>query len=393
MPGPIRRIVAAVGLTMFIDAALYLAVVPLLPYYSERFDLSKVGAAVILAAYPVAVPLTSLAAGALAPRIGGRTIALVGAVIMTVATIAFAFAPNEYVLALARFVQGAASGIAWVGSMAWLTVNTPAEIRGRATGLVMGMLSLGAIAGPGVGTLADATSPELAFLLVAALSGLSLVLTLLAPAGVVVAAETGYLRAIRRALRNPLVIAALVLTLIDPMTLGAVDLLAPLALDDRGVETWQIGAALTGGAGIGAIAGPVIGRLADRFGAIELALALGVLLSLAPTLFAFDPPTWAVLTTLVLLGPVFAGVATVMFPLASAGADEVGVAHGVVNGLIAVGWATAFTMAPLVAGLVADQWGDQVAYAGAAVLCLPLLAVLVVTRRRIRRPAAQGAVG
>ena len=393
VPGPIRRIVAAVGLTMFIDAALYLAIVPLLPYYSDRFELSKLGAAVILASYPIAVPVTSIAAGALAPRIGGRTIAIAGAILMTAATIAFAFAPNEYILALARFVQGAASGITWVGSMAWLTVNTPTEIRGRATGIVMGMLSLGAIAGPGVGTLADLTSTELAFLLVAALSGLSVILTLIAPAGIQVASETGLVKAVGRALGNPLVIAALVLTLIDPMTLGAIDLLAPLALDDRGVETWQIGAALTAGAALGAIAGPIIGRMADRFGAIELAVTLGVLLALAPTVFAFDPPTEIVLAGLVLLGPVFAGVATVMYPLASQGADEVGVAHGIVNSLISVGWATAFTLSPLVAGLVADQWGDQVAYAGAALLCVPLLGVLVVCRRRIRRPAAQGAVG
>ncbi len=36
-----RRIRAAVGLTLFMDSVLYLALVPFLPYYADKFDLSK----------------------------------------------------------------------------------------------------------------------------------------------------------------------------------------------------------------------------------------------------------------------------------------------------------------------------------------------------------------
>jgi len=51
-----RRITLAVGVLMFVDASLYLAVLPLLPRYVERFDLSTFQAGVVIAAYPISVP-------------------------------------------------------------------------------------------------------------------------------------------------------------------------------------------------------------------------------------------------------------------------------------------------------------------------------------------------
>ena len=56
MTGP-RRITLAVGVLMFVDAALYLAVIPLLPHYVDRFGLSTFEAGVVIAAYPISVPL------------------------------------------------------------------------------------------------------------------------------------------------------------------------------------------------------------------------------------------------------------------------------------------------------------------------------------------------
>jgi len=55
---------------MFVDASLYLAVLPLLPHYVHRFDLSTLGAGVVIAAYPVSVPVVSIGCIALVPRLG-----------------------------------------------------------------------------------------------------------------------------------------------------------------------------------------------------------------------------------------------------------------------------------------------------------------------------------
>ena len=178
-----RRITLAVGVLMFVDASLYLAVIPLLPHYVERFGLSTLGAGVVVAAYPVTVPLVSLGCIVLVPRVGAKRITLVSAGLMSVATVIFAWAPNATVLVAARLVQGFASGSIWTGSMAWVTDNAPPGRRGRESGIVMGMLSAGSVAGPAVGALAAWAGQELAFGLVAAVSLLGVVLAALAPSG------------------------------------------------------------------------------------------------------------------------------------------------------------------------------------------------------------------
>ena len=54
-----RRLFFAVSATMFVDSLLYLAIVPLLPWYANRFDLSTFEAALLLASYPIAFLITT----------------------------------------------------------------------------------------------------------------------------------------------------------------------------------------------------------------------------------------------------------------------------------------------------------------------------------------------
>src|SRR3954464_494186 len=180
---PYRRITIAVGVSMFVDASLYLAVLPLLPRYAEQFNLDTFQIGVVVAAYPLSVPFVSLACIVLVPRIGARRISLWSAVLMTVSTVIFAWSPNAAVLILARFVQGFASGSIWTASMSWVTDNAPPDHRGRESGIGMGMLSAGSVAGPGIGALAATAGSAVAFGLVALFSGVGVLLTALDPAG------------------------------------------------------------------------------------------------------------------------------------------------------------------------------------------------------------------
>src|SRR5205807_369612 len=147
---------------------------------------------------------------------------------MTVATVIFAFAPNAAVLVTARFVQGIASGSIWTASMAWVTDNAPEGRRGRESGIVMGMLSAGSITGPAIGALAAWVGSAPAFLLVAAVSAGNVALAAAAPTGRRVVAEHDVLGSVRRAARQPATRAALAIALIDPLAIGAIDLLVPL---------------------------------------------------------------------------------------------------------------------------------------------------------------------
>jgi DHA1 family solute carrier family 18 vesicular amine transporter 1/2 len=371
-----RRITYAVGLVMFVDAALYLAVLPLLPHYVDRFGLSTFEAAVVIAAYPISVPLVSLGCIALVPRFGARRITLASAGLMTVATVIFAAAPNAGVLIAARLVQGLASGSIWTGSMAWVTDNAPEGRRGRESGIVMGMLSAGSIAGPAVGGLAAWAGEGFGFGLVAAISLVSVVLAGLAPPGrdTGVAGRVG--DAIARAIRQPATRAALALTLVDLLTFGAVDVLVPIRLGATGSSVAAIAAAIGIGALLGAVAGPIGGRLVDRIGPYPVGMTTAACIVVIPVILAFEPTTAVQLGVLVIGGPLFALVGIAIFPLSSAGADAAGVPHVAATGLMGVVWAGGFTVVPLLAGAIAQSTSRTAAYVVVAALTVPVLMLL-----------------
>ena len=385
-----RRITIAVGLTMLVESTLYQAVVPLLPSYADRFHLSKAGAGLVLAAYPLPTPIIGLLSGLVTPRFGGRRMALAGSTLLTVSTIAFAVAPNVVVLDLARALQGCAAGITWAASMAWLSANTPSDRLPRESGIVMGLFSTGAVIGPGVGSFAHATSPLLAFSCLAGVAALTIPLVLRAPAGRTIAPERSFVRSIGSVLRNRLVLAAIILSVIDPVSLGAIDLLVPRGLHAHGVPTWHIGAALMIGAAFGAISGPLAGRRAQRIGPLRVGLGAAVALAIMPALLVTGLSDGAQLLLLVAVAPAFTVMATAMYPLSTRGADERGVSHGVVNGVISVTWATAFAVGSLASGVLADHHGDTVTYTVVAIVCGSLLAGLAVIARGTPRvvPAA-----
>ena len=307
---------------------------------------------------------------------------------MTVATVIFAWAPNATVLVAARLVQGFASGSIWTGSMAWVTDNAPAGRRGRESGIVMGMLSAGSVAGPAVGALAAWAGQELAFGLVAAVSLLGVVLAALAPSGRVAGAPTRLREALAGALRQSATRAALALTLIDLLTFGAVDLLVPLHLGAGGTSVGVIAAALGAGAALGAVTGPIAGRFVDRVGAQQVGLATATCIVVIPVVLALEPSTAVQLAILVIGGPLFALVGSAIFPLSSSGADAAGVAHVVATGLMGVIWAGGFTVVPLLAGVVAQGASTTIAYLVTAALSVPVLAFL---RRVAASPAPSDA--
>ena len=369
---------------MFVDSLLYLTVVPLLPWYAEEFGLGRVGAAVLLAAYPVSFLLITAPAGWLASRLGARRVVIVGTACFIVATLLFAWGPTAEVVILARLLQGAGGGINWGAAMAWLTGNTPPERRSRVTGAISGVLAAGAVCGPVIGALAGASSPTAVFGLVTVLAVIALGLSIATPAGAVMPRDPALHTTLGRLLQHPLVICSLAFSLADAVGVAAVDLLAPLALGANGVSSAAIGAALTIGAALGIVAAQVAGRVGERVGSFPVALVGGLGMGVVPALLMLPLPDWGILVLLAALGPFFPILMTGVFPLMTAAADDLGLSHGTANALPNMVWSAGFAVAPLLVAPLANAAGDATAYAVVALLVFGLLAIAVLMRARAR---------
>src|SRR4051794_8833095 len=122
-----RKVVVLVGAVVFVDTTFFAAITPLLPRYTDDFDLTKASAGVLTAAYPLGTMLGSLPGGWLAMRFGVRRTVLVGLGLLGVSSIAFGFAPSILALDAARFLQGLGGAFSWAGGLAWLVSATPRE--------------------------------------------------------------------------------------------------------------------------------------------------------------------------------------------------------------------------------------------------------------------------
>ena len=77
-----RRLTVYVSLLVMLDLALFSAIVPLLPQFADRLDLSKLETGVLLGAYSGAVVVAAVPVGHLADRIGMRTVTISGSLLM-----------------------------------------------------------------------------------------------------------------------------------------------------------------------------------------------------------------------------------------------------------------------------------------------------------------------
>src|SRR3954468_19831874 len=159
----LRRLLFLASAVVLVDTSFYAAITPLLPDLTEQFGLTKAGAGVLAAASPAGTFVGGLPGGWMAARVGVRQTVLLGLTLMTVASVAFAFADSVVVLDVARFVQGVGGAASWAGAMGWLAGAAPREKRGEMIGSAMGAAIAGALLGPVIGVAADLAGFEVVF--------------------------------------------------------------------------------------------------------------------------------------------------------------------------------------------------------------------------------------
>lgn len=383
-----RRLTVYVALLVMLDLALFSAIVPLLPQFAERLDLSKLQTGVLLGAYSAAVVVAAVPVGHLADRVGMRTVTIAGSLLMAAATAAFALGDSYLVLVAARLVQGLASAVAWSAALGWLAGAVPENRRGTEIGYANAAATGGMVAGPILGgAVAGALGIRETFLIVAAVSVLLAVWGAFQPDTRPVEHRERSMRpALRAAVSEPLITVSLIVIVLVALVGGTLQVLIPLHLGDAGVSQSTIGWLYAGGAVLGSVSIALTGRAGDRIGRLPVAQIDCICLMAAVLVLVLPLGSAAFATMLVLIAPILSVLYGVGYPMGADGADRAGLGHGLALGLVNLVWGVGAVVGPVAGGAVAGYAGDRAAYLLLAALCVG--AALVMRSGSLRQQRA-----
>jgi MFS family permease len=372
-----RRLVLLVATIVATDTTFFTALTPLLPRFADDFGLSKAAAGALVASYAAGGLTGALPGGAAASRWGPKRAVLLGLVLMTAASVAFALAGNVWTLGLARFLQGFGSVFTWAGGLSWLVASTPPNRRGERIGTAMGAAVFGALLGPVLGAIGGLVGVRTAFLIVAAI-GLTLIGWAAATPGA--DAEAQPLREGLRALRGPQIYAGTWLIVLPAFLFGVLVVLVPLDLHDDGWGAVGIGAVFVATTAIEVVLNPLLGRFSDRRGRLQpLRAALLASAAVSAGLALADAP--AMIVPLVLAaGVAYGAFYTPGMALLSEAAERQGAAQAFAFGVMNAGWAVGAIAGPALGGALAALGGDAVPYFLMAAVCA---VTYVATRLRL----------
>ena len=142
-----------IWLTIFIDLMGFGIVMPILPYYAQRFGAHGLGYGALVGAFSLMQFLATALLGRLSDRVGRRPILLTTMLLNAAGYVLFAFAPSYFLLLVSRLVSGFAGGNI-SAAQAYVADITSAEDRSKGMGLIGMAFGLGFIVGPGIGVLA-----------------------------------------------------------------------------------------------------------------------------------------------------------------------------------------------------------------------------------------------
>jgi predicted MFS family arabinose efflux permease len=368
----VRKLLLLVSAVVLVDTVFFAVLSPILPAYAATLGLSKSAAGVLAGAFAMGVLVAALPSGSLARRLGLRPTLLLGLVLTAVTSVLFGLAEAWSLLVLTRFAAGIGSACSWTAAVGWLARTAPPERRGEMIGFAISAAVAGAFLGPAVGAAAAWVGTGLAFGTIAA-------------ACVVLAVRVAVLPEPDAEPRSVTMLAALGLRplwaplgliLLGPLLFAVLGVLVPLSLGARGWDAGLLGALYAGSSALEAVVHPLLGRWADRQGALA-PISTGLVASIAVlAALAVAGQPWLIAGLVVAASLTFGATLVPGMALLTRTADAAGMGGVAAIALTNLAWALGHAIGAPFCGWLADRAGDTVTYLVFAVLCLGVLGVL-----------------
>ena len=368
-----RSRLTVIFLTVLVDLIGFGLILPILPFYVQRFDASGFAYGALIGIFSLMQFVATVVLGRLSDRWGRRPILLVTIALGVIGHLIFAVAGTFWMLFAARAMAGLASGNISVAQAYIADVTTPSE-RSRGMGLVGAAFGLGFVLGPAIGgAAAHFGGPRAAGYVAAALSTLNFL-----SAWFILEESLGTehraarplldLGHLGKAMTDPVLRPPFLVFIIIPFAFAGYIVAMPLWAEQRfgwGAREMAIYFTLIGVCAVtvqGWAFGKIQRRTGDRplaiLGSAGMALGVGIipLLPNAPWLYAMVIP-FAVSNSLA--APALTGTISKL-----AGASEQGAMIGASQAYTALGRFSG----PLLFGWIHDRWGPSLALWGAALV-------------------------
>ena len=141
----------ALAIGLFASVVDHGSVIVALPSIAEDLSIELPSVQWVVIGFALTISALLLPMGRLADMLGRKRVYILGSVILMVGAAAAGLAPNLATLLLARVMQGVGAAMTQGTGMAIMTSVFPTNERGRAIGLLMTTVGVGAVVGPAIG--------------------------------------------------------------------------------------------------------------------------------------------------------------------------------------------------------------------------------------------------
>ena len=350
--------VALVTAACFTDIVALGVAVPVLPDMGRRLGASPAMIGLLFGSFGATMLIVSIPMGAISDRVGRRAPMLSGLAALAASTLVFAYATGLPALFTARLVQGAADATTWVVGFALVADLFQPDERGRVTGIILGGTSVAYLVGPSIGGwLYQIGGIRMPFLCVTAMA----VLTTLGFAFLRFPEHRAPSEAvpIRALIRHPQVLTCTIVVLLMAATMTMFEPVFVLFLQDTlHVGPARVGTVFAAAALANAVLHPVVGRLADHWGAARMAWIGLLASSVALPFVALTTSFQMAIAMCVLQAAAFALVGSPSLSFmadatSDAGLGSFGTAYGLYNAV----WAVGLLAGPPIGGYVYERLG------------------------------------